>query len=94
MAHALYIVKSLIIYLKENTNKFISKCSNRNQVFCLEELVFSEKTPGMKYFRENISGKREDLLMRTFAILCRFQSYVLNSSYQICLWIILAKAVR
>ena len=49
----------------------------------------------LKHYYENISGKRSDLLIRTFAIsfVASDQSCSVNSSHQIRLWIILLAAI-
>ena len=70
-----FIVKSDLTCKKTKTkiktkmDGFILVCPNRKQTSCLENLrKFSVKElSGMlKYCNENISGKRENLLMGTF----------------------------
>ena len=63
-------------HLKEKMDEFISVCPNGKPASCLEDLrKFSVKELQgiLKHYHENVSGKKADLLMRTFAIFSRCQ---------------------
>ena len=63
-------------YLKEKMDEFILVCPNGKPASCVEDLrKFSVKELQgiLKHYHENISGKKADLLMRTFAIFSRCQ---------------------
>ena len=73
-------------YLKEKLDEFISVYPNEKPASCLEcfrKFSVKELQGILKHYHVNISGKKADLVMRTFAIFCLFQPK-LNLDHTTC----------